>query len=276
MYKLGLIGFPLTHSKSPLLFKIFFEIAGISGEYRLFEIPSRRLFYWTASEVFASGFSGINVTVPYKPDAFYFAEKKSDIALRTQSVNLLYFKDSLIIGENTDYFGFSESLKTLDSLKITKKAAVIGAGGSARTILAALIDFGFEKIYITARSIKKAHLLASQYANHSSSEMIVIDPDDKINSELDIVINCTPAGMFPDVDQLPQGFQLLNFVRKGGAAYDLIYNPQKTKFLKEAEKRSLRIKNGWEMLVLQALKTFEIITDIKLDIKIVLRELENN
>jgi shikimate dehydrogenase len=275
VFKACLLGFPLTHSHSPRIFRKFFEISGIEGEYRAFEVATRRLFYLTVSELISTGYKGANITIPFKRDAFLYAERKSAVAVKCGSVNLLYSDaDGYIFGENTDYFGFLESLKGAFDLSDIKNACVIGAGGSARTVIAVLHDYGARKIYVSTRSEAGLSLLLEELSSDIKSKVVPVRKGDVVRESFDILINCTPAGMYPNVDELPSNFQLVDNVKEDGLVYDLIYNPEKTALLKLAEQRGLKIKNGWEMLVLQALKTFEILADKKLEQSTILKEFQ--
>lgn len=274
LFKACLLGFPLTHSYSPRIFKKFFELSGIEGDYRAIEVATKRMFYISVSELLNSGYKGINVTIPFKKDAYIYAEKKSAVAKKCGSVNLLYLdSQKYIFGENTDYYGFADSLSNSIDLSSIETACVIGTGGSARTVINVLYDIGVRKIFVSSRSEKSFKILIEDLLSDVKSRIVPVENIEKKKISFDILVNCTPAGMYPNIDELPSGFNLIDHVRNGGLVYDLIYNPEKTMLLKLAEERGLRIKNGWEMLILQALKTFEILADKKLEKSEVLKEL---
>lgn len=270
MYKFGLIGYPLGHTFSPKIFEQIFKEAGVNGVYRIFEIPTRRLFYQTCIELLTNGFHGLNVTIPYKIDAYYLAEEKEIEAVKCQNANFLYLKDGVPVAANTDYEGLRETIK--NELKLhSGSAAIIGYGGAARTSAAVLDDLGINTIYFVVRDLKKAKYALQDHSGNLKAEVNIVENPASVASQLDILINASPAGMFPDVEKLPHGHELLNNVLPDGMVVDLIYNPPETKLLQLARKNSLKTKNGLYMLIVQAVKSFEKVADIKIEPATILR-----
>jgi len=195
--KLGLLGYPLGHSFSPKIFSIIFEETGTKGTYSLIEIPQRRLFYYFAIEALQNGYDGFNVTIPYKVDAYNLAEARTEAALRVKNANFIYLKHGKIVADNTDYYGFSKSLQRMNLSK-AKKAAVIGYGGSARTVICVLEDLGFENVYVVARNPEKARKVLADFITKGKIELLANPAEFK--AELDLIVNATPAGMYPETD----------------------------------------------------------------------------
>lgn len=270
--KFALLGYPLGHSLSPEIFREIFLEAGVKGSYHLIEIPSRRLFYSFASEALKDGYSGFNVTIPYKIDAYYLAEDKTEIAARVKNANFLFLKDGKLTADNTDYYGFLNSVKKQITFEPVR-AAVIGYGGSARTVICALKDLGFEEIYVVARNVKKAKRKLEDLLRKGSVK--IIGEADEFRGEIDLIVNASPAGMHPHTDVLPFGAELISNLRDDGLAFDLIYNPPETKFLKAAKTRGCRTVNGLEMLVFQAVKSFKNVSDIEINETNILKRVMN-
>lgn len=271
--KLALLGYPLKHTLSPFIFEKIFKAAGIEGSYHAIEVPSKRLFYHLVPELLSSGYAGLNVTIPYKVDAFTIADEKSEIVKRTLSANFLYMKDLSIVAENTDYFGLKESLEELE-VDSKNAACVIGYGGAARTCLTLFSDLGFKSIYVIARNPEKAKVSLKEVVKKLTSKVFVVSEVSEIIESLDLLVNASPAGMHPKIKELPHGFEALQKVSKKGAVLDLIYNPRETVLLAEAKKKGLKTMNGLKMLIVQAVKAFEIIDDKKIDAEFLMRQVE--
>lgn len=265
MIKFALVGYPLSHTLSPFIYKKIFEMANIEGEYRVFEIPSRRLFYNVCPGLLESGYKGINVTIPYKVDAYFLSELKSNIVLRTQNANFLFLSEKKIASENTDYYGLKGSfIGHLPSKR--RSAVIIGYGGAARTCMTLLEDLGFEKIFVIIRNKEKALKSLKDFLNSFTKAKInLVENPEKISDTLDLLINASPAGMFPNVNELPFGSDLILKVSPDGMVFDLIYNPKETLLLKIARERGIKVLNGLKMLVYQAVNAIEKVVDINID-----------
>jgi len=260
--KFALLGYPLGHSLSPEIFREIFNEAGVKGSYYLVEIPNRRLFYAFASDALKDGYVGLNVTIPYKIDAYYLAEDKTEIATRVKNANFLFLKNNRLTADNTDYYGFLNSVKNLLSFK-AQKAAVIGYGGSARTVICALKDLDYKEIYVIARNVERAKDRLKDFL--SDGTIRIISRVDEFRDEIDLIVNASPAGMYPHTEVLPFGAELISCLGPHGLVYDLIYNPPETKLLKEAKIKGFKTMNGLEMLVLQAVKSFMNVSDIEIN-----------
>lgn len=242
MRKFGLLGKKLSHSLSPLLHSIFFEEMGIEAEYKLYEVAEHEIDNFK-NYMFENSIEGVNITVPYKKVFLDKLDFISDEAKEIGAINLLYIKDNKFYGDNTDYYGFKQTLLTNQIELVGKKIAIIGRGGASASVYKVLKDMGAEDI---AFYFRKDKLSKIEF------------PEDMTG---DIIINTTPVGMYPNIEDNIVDEQIL---KKFNIAIDLIYNPLETKFLEIARKNGLKTVNGMEMLIGQALKTDEILYDIVL------------
>lgn len=242
MRKFGLLGKKLSHSLSPLLHSIFFEEMGIEAEYKLYEVAEHEIDNFK-NYMFENSIEGVNITVPYKKAFLDKLDFISDEAKEIGAINLLYIKENKFYGDNTDYYGFKQTLLTNQIEPSGKKMAIIGRGGASASVYKVLKDMGAEDI---AFYFRKDKLSKIEF------------PEDMTG---DIIINTTPVGMYPNIEDNIVDEQIL---KKFNIAIDLIYNPLETKFLKIARENNLKTINGMEMLIGQALKTDEILYDIVL------------
>lgn len=248
--KYGLIGRTLAHSYSK-------EIHEALGKYSfgLFSLEPEALTDFISTR----DFGGLNVTIPYKKDVIPLCDEVSDLASAIGSVNTLYWKDAdphakgtassplgarLLVGHNTDYEGFLYTAKRSEISFAGKCVLILGNGGTSLTARKAIADAGTAKIYITSRS-------AANTSTSSSVAVTFITYDDlpTIATEIDIIVNTTPVGTFPN--NLQSIIDLADFPNCE-AVIDVIYNPFKTKLLMDAEKAGLKTANGLPMLVAQA------------------------
>ena len=254
--KFALIGEKLGHSYSPIIHKKTFEKLNIEGSYNLLELTTKELPL-VIERLRLGKLDGINITIPYKSEIIKYLDEISEEAKTIGAVNTVISKDEKLVGYNTDYYGFQIVVEKLGIPVKNKKNFICGAGGSARAVIKCLEDLGSEN-YLVTRDIKKAKGKFNSFKN-----LKIIDYGElrKIKDK-NLIINCTPCGMYPNIDCsiLEEGEQK---EYKGGI--DLIYNPETTKFLSGFEKK----ENGLLMLVGQAIKAEEIWLDREIDGNIV-------
>ena len=245
-----IIGNPVEHSLSPKIHNFWFNENNINSVYKK-ETLTENMLGDLVKKIKEGDVSGANVTIPFKQKIIPYLDKLSDLANKTQSVNTLYKKDNLVIGDNTDVYGFSQSvLNQKISLK-NKDALILGAGGVVPSVIIALENLSIGKIYIKNRTYEKLLKLEKIFTNIKPLEW-----DQEI--ECDIVINATSLGLKSD-DKINLNF---NNIKNKIIFYDTIYNPPMTNFLKIAQEKGHIIVNGKLMLLLQAQKAFEIWTGI--------------
>lgn len=251
--KYGLLGEKLGHSLSPSIHNMIFEELGFEAEYNLFEVNHKDLK--NAIDNFKKfEFKGINVTIPYKVDVMEYMDQISEEASKIEAINTITFEGGCLKGYNTDYYGFGMLLKK-NNIEVKGKIAVIlGSGGASKSVYQYLEDNGAGQIIIVSRDPEKARDIFKGSKSVSYEELNFIEGGD-------IIINCTPVGMFPNIDVSPVEEAIIG---RFSSAIDLIYNPKETLFLKYAEEKGVKALNGLYMLVGQAVKSQEIWNHIEI------------
>ena len=246
MKKYLVIGNPIEHSLSPKLHNYWIKENNISAIYekkQLNEIDIEGII----SEVKNGKIDGINVTVPFKKSVIPFLDQLTDLAKEACSVNTIFKKDNKVIGNNTDVGGFEQGLKHINYSVKNKKIFILGAGGVVSAIIIALRRLGAAKIILSNRTREKAESMKKIY-----TDLEIIDwgktPD------FNMIINATSLGLKND-DEIK-----LNYTDIGENKffYDVIYNPNKTKFLSKAKQFGHQIENGKMMFIYQAQLAFKI------------------
>ena len=241
----GLIGKTLKHSFSGDYFAQKFEAKQIDAAYRLWEmedLPDLHDFARAHPRL-----KGFNVTIPYKRKALLFMDELSKPALLTGSVNVVKVlrngNEIFLKGYNTDVVGFEKSLKPLIKGRKLLRALILGSGGSAHSVACVLRKYGVYFNFVT-RSPKKLEMMGYSWVTPAVME------------EYKLIVNTTPLGMYPHVDQAPDiPYELLT---PQHILFDLIYNPQETLFLKRGRERGALTKNGLDMLKIQAEESWKI------------------
>jgi shikimate dehydrogenase len=246
MKKHLIIGNPISHTLSPKLHNYWFEKNRINGKYDKVLLKENEIES-LIKKIKTQELHGMNVTVPYKQIVIPHLESLSETAKITNSVNTIFNKDGKIHGDNTDVFGFQESLlkKNID-LK-NKEVFIFGAGGVVPSIILALTNLNIKKIYLSNRTLKNANLIKDKF-----NFIEVIKWGKIINC--DLFINSTSVGL-KNNDNLGLNFEN---IKEKKIFYDVIYNPPKTNFLLEAEKKGHSVINGRDMFLYQAQKAFNL------------------
>lgn len=237
----GLIGYPLSHSFSEKYFTKKFEQEGLTDcRYKLFPIA-------TVSELPEILYKhpeleGLNVTVPYKKQLIPFLYSSNNIPAGINACNCIHIKEGKLIGYNTDIIGFEKSLTPL--LKPWhKKALVLGNGGAAAAVVFVLKKLAIDLVIVSRES-------------HGNAALTYKDMNEQVMKECQLIINTTPLGMYPNENSCPD--IPYRFITGRHLLYDLVYNPAKTLFLQKGEDLGAAIKNGEEMLILQAEESWKI------------------
>ena len=275
MIHLGLIGYPLSHSLSPIIHAAALQSCGLQGDYSIFPNAPHDMDALNSllARVRMKEIQGLNVTIPHKQTVIQFLDELTPTAKSIGAVNTIYFHDNKLIGDNTDAPGFLWDVKKflttetphvqLKTLKETCgesrshgefNVLVLGAGGSARAIVYALLTDSWD-VTIAARRIEQANNLAKQFEKVRVIEYSV--QTFKLTN-VQLIINTTPVGMAPNTDESPWP-QNLRFPSHT-AIYDLIYNPRETKLVRDARLQGLQATTGLGMLIEQAALSFEIWT----------------
>jgi shikimate dehydrogenase len=241
--KFGLIGYPLSHSFSGKYFAAKFQKENITdAQYDLYELKSIDDVAQLFDEAKLKGF---NVTIPYKQDIKTWLHHLDHSALKVGAVNVVKIsEDGIRTGYNSDYYGFKNSLEAHYLPDIQRKALILGTGGAAMAVEAVFKDLNISYLRVS-RDEKKGDI---------TYEALAAKPD-LLNDHL-LIINTTPLGTWPDVQaKAPIPYHKLG---KLHFLYDLVYNPEETAFMRAGKERGAMVKNGYEMLVLQAEKSWEI------------------
>ena len=243
MDKYGLIGYPLGHSFSISYFNQKFADEGINARYENFEIASIDQL----EEILATNLNlrGLNVTIPYKEKVIPFLDSISPEARAIGAVNVIRVvhqkNKTLLKGYNSDVIGFTQSIEPMLDPKWHKKALILGTGGASKAINYGLKSLGIEPVFV------------SRYERPGTIQYQSITPE--VVREYNVIVNCTPMGMYPHTDECPQlPYEAMD---SHTILYDLIYNPDQTLFMRNGAKYGAEVKNGLEMLLLQAFASWE-------------------
>ena len=232
MDKYGLIGYPLGHSFSISYFNQKFADEGINAKYENFEIASIDIL----PEILDKNpdLKGLNVTIPYKEKVIPFLDSVAPEARAIGAVNVIrvtHEKNKTILkGYNSDVIGFTQSIEPMIDKKWHKKALILGTGGASKAINFGLKSLGIEPIFV------------SRYERENTITYQQVTPE--VVKEYNVIVNCTPVGMYPAMDNHT-------------ILYDLIYNPDQTLFMRKGAQYGADVKNGLEMLLLQAFASWE-------------------
>ena len=244
MRRYGLLGYPLTHSFSKKYFTERFEKENINSTYQNFEIDNINKF----PEVIENNpeIVGLNVTIPYKEQVIPFLDDLNKSAREIGAVNTIKVQREgskvYLKGFNTDTFGFENSLKPF--LKPHhKKALILGTGGASKALKYVLSKLGIEYISASIEELKE-------------NEIRYEEIDEDMMNERHVIINATPLGTYPKVDTFPD--IPYEYITEKHLLFDLVYNPEVTVFLGKGKEKGAAVKNGYEMLLLQAIRSYEI------------------
>lgn len=242
----GVLGWPVGHSKSPALHNAVFAATGWPGAYTAWAVPPERL----ADFVHAARLlplHGVSATIPHKEALCGLVDTLTPRAQAVGAVNTLYFEGDTLCGDNTDVAGFIAPLHG----STAQSALVLGAGGAARAVVAGLRELGVPRITATARNAAKADALATDFG------VDTVDWEARGELRADMIINTTPCGMqghAPISTQDATPYPTHAWARGQGLAYDLVYTPRETRFLREAKAAGWHTQDGLAMFVGQAME----------------------
>lgn len=265
-YSLGLIGYPLGHSLSPQIHGAALHALGMSGEYSLYPVaphPSRTIeggrltLEGLLEQMYSGEIHGLNVTIPHKQNVIPLLDELTPAAETIGAVNTIFVQENKLIGDNTDAPGFWGDLKRLavSDQQSSSSALVLGAGGSARAVVYALLTHGYH-VTITARRIEQAQKLCNQLSVISAQLSMVDSVHRSLHTDhYSLLVNSTPVGMHPHGNESPWPADIP--LPKHAAVYDLVYNPRETLLVRHARENGLPATTGLGMLVEQAALAFE-------------------
>ncbi|AFY46570.1 shikimate 5-dehydrogenase [Nostoc sp. PCC 7524] len=258
---LGVIGHPVEHSLSPVMHNAAIAQLGLDYIYLPFPIKPENL------EVAIAGLAaidvvGFSVTIPHKQAIIPLLAEISPIAQAIGAVNTVTRHNNQWVGTNTDIEGFISPLQTTYQQDWSQKTAVIlGNGGAARAVVAGCYQLGFAEIHVIGRNPQRLKEFQHSWESSPIADNLQVHPWDnlaKLIPEANLLVNTTPIGMYPHVDESPVSVEEMANLQTGAIAYDLIYIPQPTKFLQYAQQQGAIAIDGLEMLVQQGVAALKI------------------
>ncbi|KZL49280.1 shikimate dehydrogenase [Nodularia spumigena CENA596] len=258
---LGVIGHPVEHSLSPVMHNAALAQLGLDYIYLPFPIKPENL------EVAIAGLAAINVvgfsvTIPHKQAIMPLLSEISPTAQAIGAVNTVSRQNNQWVGTNTDIEGFIAPLQTTYQQDWSQKIAVIlGHGGAARAVVAGCQQLGFAQIHVVGRNMQKLTAFGNSWGSSPLAEKLQVhiwDDLAKLIPQANLLVNTTPVGMYPLVNESPVSLADMQKLSSGAIAYDLIYTPNPTQFLQQAQKHGAIVIDGLEMLVQQGVAALKI------------------
>ena len=250
----AVIGNPIEQSRSPELHHAFAAKTGVDLNYKKILAPLDG-FENTAKDFFAQGGAGMNVTVPFKEQAFALCDQLTERARIAKAVNTLWMQDGKLHGDNTDGQGLVDAIKALDWKLDNTDILIIGAGGATRGVVYPLVQAGVKKIVIANRTLARAEQLVADLKDAVPQATLATISLDDLAGEFDLVINATSASLSGDALVLPESLQFKH-------AYEMAYG-KPSSFLDQAKARGIPTSEGYGMLVGQAIESFSIWNGVK-------------
>lgn len=256
---LAIIGCPLGHSLSPLMYNSLFNLHNLNYVYLPFESQPEQLEE-VLNSIRTLNFIGFNVTIPFKQKVISFLDGLSDEARACQAVNLVKKEGRFLKGYNTDGAGWVRGLKE-NGVSPRGRVVFIGAGGAARAIAWAMARAGMLRAEFLdidyGQAEAMAHFITTQTSVPASASIMNQENFARLAPQIDILVNCSPVGMAPRVDEA--AVESLERLNPDAVVCDIIYNPRQTKLLQMAQARGLKTINGLPMFINQAVLTLEIL-----------------
>ena len=275
---LGVIGEPIEHSLSPVMHNAAIAQMGVDYVYLPFPIKTADLGVAIAGFA-AMGLQGFSVTIPHKQAIISLLSEVSAIAKLTGAVNTVWRTEQGWSGTNTDVEGFVAPLQALNRDWSQTTPVILGHGGAARAVVVGCTQLGCTEIHIVGRNVQKLSQFQQSWANaplpitlnvHRWEELPELLP------QADLVVNSTPVGMYPNVEQSPLDAAAMQLLRPSAIAYDLIYTPNPTQFLQQAKEQGAVAIDGLEMLVQQGAAALKIWVEQTPPVDIMRRSLQQH
>ena len=269
----GIIGDPIGHSMSPAIHNAAFAEMGIDYMYVPFRVRQEQLGK-AIQGMRALNIRGLNVTIPHKVTVIPFLDELDPLAERIGAVNTIVNDDGALRGYNTDATGFLQALLERGVEPREKNIVILGAGGASRAISFVLAERGAHLVILNRLlELDWAEELASRISQIFTKEVEALELNEenlaKVLEKADIVVNATSVGMSPNIDETPIPAKLL---KPGLIVSDIVYNPIKTRLLREAEAAGAKTIGGFDMLVWQGVLAFELWTGMKAPVKVMKEE----
>lgn len=256
----GVIGYPVGHSRSPRLFNALFDEYKINGVYRYIETKELEKAMLGLRGL---NYRGLSITIPHKEEAIKYVDFLSPLAQKLGCINTVINENGILTGYNFDGIGAGEALTEFSKKWEEKNILIIGTGGAARGIaMSFIIEYGLKKIIFLSGS-KNENRLYKETSRLIDAEIYSYEEVQTLfeKEQIDVIINTTPVGMEPRVDESPLDKHFL----KGRLVFDIVYTPEETKFLRDAREQGCEAIYGKQMFIGQALRQFELWCAIKAD-----------
>lgn len=246
------IGHPISHSLSPLMHQTALDHHGLPGRYAAIDLRPDEVNTFIAW-CNRPQFRGCNITLPYKQLFMDAVDDVTDQARKIGAINTIVKEEDLLIGHNTDIYGFLKPLEPFRDELDGREALIFGTGGASRAVVAALFEVGIRKVWLVSRNPVAAP------NENADVEIISYDQWTAVMDPVSIVVNSTPLGMHPATDASPVRESEVSWI-EGIICYDLIYNPLHTKFLRDSYGLSSKSIGGLEMFIHQGSRSFQLWT----------------
>ncbi|BDI18810.1 shikimate dehydrogenase (NADP(+)) [Nostoc cf. commune SO-36] len=283
---LGVIGHPVEHSLSPVmhnaaLAQLVGDIADLGLDYVYLPFPIAPENLEVAIAGFAAvGVVGFSVTIPHKQAIIPLLSEITPLAKAIGAVNTVSRQKNQWVGTNTDIEGFIAPLQTTYKQDWSQKVAVIlGNGGAARAVVAGCIQLGFAQIHVVGRNMQRLQEFSNSWSNSTLAEKFQVHQWEelpKLIPQANLLVNTTPIGMYPKVDESPLSVEEIANLPTGAIAYDLIYIPKPTQFLQHAQKQGAIAIDGLEMLVQQGVAALKIWLQQEIPVEVMRQALQNH
>ena len=265
----GIIGDPIEHSMSPVMHNAAFEKTGLNYLYVPFRVKKEELGKAIAG-MRALNIRGLSVTIPHKVAVIPFLDELDPLAQRIGAVNTIVNDDGVLTGYNTDATGFLQALLERGVEPREKNVVILGAGGASRAISFILAERGAHLVILNRLlELDWAEELASRISQVFTREVEALELNEenlaRVLEKVDILVNATSVGMSPNIGETPIPAKLL---KPGLIVFDIVYNPIKTRLVREAEVTGAKNIGGVDMLVWQGVLAFELWTGVKAPVKL--------
>ena len=267
--RVGIIGYPLGHTLSPVMHQAAFNHLGLPYTYQAFEVKPEGLADFMKKEARAADLKGLNVTVPHKETVLAFLDELKPEAKAIGAVNTVCSADGQLVGHNTDAYGFNASL-ILDARvhPSTCRAVIFGAGGAARAVVYALLSRGASSVVVINRNPERAGQIVQDFLDLAAGRRFLALPANPQNyaEELKrstLIVNATSVGLEGDETPLAK-----DMIPPEILVYDLIYKPSPTRLLREAKEAGARVLGGLGMLLYQGVASFQLWTGVAAPIEV--------
>ncbi len=253
-YNFYIIGYPIEHTLSPTMHNAVFKALNIDARYDILKVKDDMLK--DAVDTLRICSNGFNVTIPHKVRIIEYMDALDDSVMRVGAVNTVSNSDNILKGYNTDYYGFIQPIKSRGIKIKGMNALVLGSGGAARAVVAALMDEHVASITLAIRSSDRGDALIKSIRSRGiECDVVMLRDVSKYSHGKDIIVNATPLGMRGMSDSVPLSSKDIS---SSSIVYDLVYNPKDTQLIKHAREAGATVIYGYEMLVEQGAKALEI------------------